>query len=138
MSKNYEELNIGDEASFTKTITTEDVDAFAELIGDWNPIHFDDKYDKKTIFKTRIVHGWLIESLISTTLGTMLPGLGTIVVGIKCKYKAPTFRGDTITARIIIKEKITKKKWIKSEAIWTNQHDEVVIRGEVIVIPPRL
>lgn len=137
MSKSYEELNIGDEASFTKIITDDDVNVFAELTGDLNPIHFDEEYAKETIFKTRIVHGWLIESLISTTLGTILPGLGTIVVGITCKYKAPTFRGDTINAKVIVKEKIEKKKWVVLDALWINQHDQIVIEGEVTVIPPR-
>ena len=134
--KSYEELNIGDEASFTKIISEEDERMFIEITEDSNPIHVDEEYAKKTIFKTKIVHGWFTESLISTTLGTKLPGHGTIVVGLTCRYKAPTFIGDTITAKVIVKEKIEEKQWIMLEAVWKNQNNKVVIEGEVTVIPP--
>jgi acyl dehydratase len=136
LGKSYEELKIGDEASFTKTISETDVYIFAGITGDFNPLHVNEEYAKKTRFKTRIAHGWLPQSLIAPVLGTKLPGLGTIAVEIKCKYKAPTFIGDTITAKVIVKEKLEDKKWIVMEAIWTNQRKEITSEGEVTVIPP--
>lgn len=136
LGKSYEELSIGDEASFTKTITETDVYLFAGITGDFNPLHVNEEYAKKSRFGTRIAHGWLPQSLIAPVLGTKLPGLGTIAVEITCRYKAPTFIGDTITAKVIVKEKIEDKKWILLRAIWSNQDGKTTSEGEVIVIPP--
>lgn len=136
LGKSYEELNIGDDASFTKTITETDVYLFAGITGDFNPLHVNEEYAKKTKFGTRIAHGWLPQSLIAPVLGTKLPGLGTIAVEITCRYKAPTFIGDTITAKVVVKEKIEEKRWVLLQAIWSNQHGKVTSEGEVVVIPP--
>jgi len=137
LGKNYDELEIGDEASFTKTITETDVYLFAAISGDFNPVHVDEEYAKQTPFGTRIAHGGVTESLIAPVLGTKLPGLGTIAVEISSRFKAPTFFGDTITAKASVVEKIATKRWIKLRLSWTNQKGKVVAEGEAVVIPPR-
>ena len=136
LGKSYDELQIGEEASFTKTITETDVYLFAGISGDFNPVHVNEAFAKQTPFKTRIAHGTLPLSLIAPVLGTKLPGLGTVAVEINCRFKAPTFFGDTITAGARVKEKIEKKRWVKLALMWKNQRDEIIAEGEAVVIPP--
>ncbi len=134
--KNYDQLQIGEEASFSKTITETDVYLFAGISGDFNPVHVNEEFAKLTPFKTRIAHGGLPQSLIAPVLGMKLPGLGTIAVEITCRFKAPTFFGDTVTASAKVAEKIEKKRWIRLSLTWTNQRGEKIADGEAVVIPP--
>ena len=134
--KTYDELRIGEEASFSKTITESDVHLFAAISGDFNPIHVNEEYAKQTPFKTRIAHGVLSLSLIGPVLGTKLPGLGTVAVEVTCRWKAPTFFGDTITAKATVVQKIEDKKWVRLALIWKNQRGETVAEGETLAIPP--
>ncbi|MDQ5984561.1 MAG: (R)-specific enoyl-CoA hydratase [Syntrophus sp. SKADARSKE-3] len=89
-----------------------------------------------TPFKTRIAHGALAQSLIAPVLGMKLPGLGTVALEILCRFKAPTYFGDTITATGTIEEKLPDKRWVRMKLLWTNQRQEVVASGYVLVIPP--
>jgi 3-hydroxybutyryl-CoA dehydratase len=136
LGKSYDELQIGEEASFTKTITETDVYLFAGISGDFNPMHVNEEFAKTTPFKTRIAHGALPQSLIAPVLGTKLPGLGTVAVEISCRFKAPTFFGDTITAKAKVSEKMEKKRWVRMALTWTNQQGETIAEGEAVVIPP--
>jgi 3-hydroxybutyryl-CoA dehydratase len=134
--KGYDELVLGEEAAFSKTITETDVVLFAGLSGDFNPIHMDEEYARQTPFKRRIAHGALPQSLIAPVLGMQLPGPGTIVVEIRCRFKAPTYFGDTITAKATVAEKIPEKKRVRMALTWTNQRGETIADGEALVIPP--
>ncbi|MBW1796957.1 MAG: MaoC family dehydratase [Deltaproteobacteria bacterium] len=136
LGKGYDELQIGEEASFTKTITETDVYLFAGISGDFNPMHVNEEFAKLTPFKTRIAHGALPQSLIAPVLGTKLPGLGTVAVEISCRFKAPTFFGDTITAKAKVAEKLEKKRWVRMALTWTNQRGETIAEREDVVIPP--
>lgn len=88
----------GEEATLTKTISDEDIAAFARISGDANPIHLDDAYARSTRFKGRIAHGILAAGLISAVLGTKLPGPGAIYLSQDLKFTAPVRPGDTLTA----------------------------------------
>jgi 3-hydroxybutyryl-CoA dehydratase len=134
--KSYDELQIGEHASFSKTITEADVYLFAGISGDFNPLHVNEEYARQTPFKTRIAHGALPQSLIAPVLGMKLPGMGTVLVEITCRFKAPTFFGDTITATAEVKEKIEDKRWVRMKLTWTNQKGEVIAEGETVVIAP--
>jgi len=134
--KSYDELTIGEKASFSKTITESDVYLFAGISGDFNPMHVNEEYAKLTPFGTRIAHGALAQSLIAPVLGMKLPGLGTVAVEITVRFKAPTLLGDTITATGEVIEKLAEKKWIKMGLTWTNQNDEKIAEGRALVIPP--
>ena len=134
--KGYDDLVLGEEAAFSKTITETDVVLFAGLSGDFNPIHMDEEYARQTPFKRRIAHGALPQSLIAPVLGMKLPGPGTIVVEIRCRFKAPTYFGDTITAKATVAEKIPEKKRVRMALTWTNQRGETIADGEALVIPP--
>jgi acyl dehydratase len=134
--KNYDEIEIGQEASFSKTITETDVYLFAGISGDFNPLHVYEDFAKQTVFRTRIAHGALPQSLIAPVLGMMLPGLGTVLVEITCRFKAPTFFGDTVTAKAKVAEKIERKRWVRMTLVWVNQDGKTVAEGEAVVIPP--
>ena len=136
LGKSYDELEIGEEAHFSKTITETDVYLFAGISGDFNPMHVNEEFARQTPFGTRIAHGALPQSLAAPVLGTKLPGLGTVAVEISCRFKAPTFFGDTITATARVKEKIEDKRWVRMTLTWVNQRGETVAKGEAVVIPP--
>ncbi len=135
--KTYEELEIGETASFSKTITETDICLFAGISGDFNPMHVDDDYASKTKFKARIAHGPLSQSLIAPVLGTKLPGLGTVAVELFSRFLAPVYPGDTITATAEVTKKMAAKKQIRLKLTWTNQKQDLVIEGEALVSPPR-
>ena len=131
------ELYIGQSAEFTKTISESDVYLFAGITGDHNPMHVNDIYAKQSRFGERIVHGLLSSSLISTVIGTKLPGNGTIYVEQNLVFKAPVVFGDTVSAKVEVKEIYVDKNRAKLRTYCTNQYDEVVIDGYAIVMPPR-
>lgn len=132
----YKELEIGMSASFTKTITETDVYLFAGISGDFNPMHVNEEFAKTTPFGTRIAHGALPQSLIAPVLGMKLPGLGTIALEITVRFKAPTYFGDTITAKATVSEKLEDKKWVRLDCEFTNQHGKIIATGSALVIPP--
>jgi len=134
--KSYEELEIGEKASFSKTISESDIYMFAGLTGDFNPMHINAEYARTTRFKKRIAHGPLTQSLIAPVLGMRLPGLGTVALEIFCRYKAPVYCGDTITASAEISEKIDDRKWVRMALTWINQNGELVAEGDALVMPP--
>ena len=127
-------IKVGDSAEITKTIEQSDVDAFASVTGDYNPVHVDDEFAKTTRFGKRIAHGMLTASLISAVLANKLPGEGSVYLGQTLKFVAPVFPGDEITARVTVKEIREDKPIVKLETICVNQRGEVVIRGEATVL----
>jgi 3-hydroxybutyryl-CoA dehydratase len=129
-------LKVGDTASLTKAITDADIRAFAELSGDRNPIHLDDEYAATTRFGRRIAHGMLAASLISTVLGTQLPGIGTVYLSQNSRFLAPVYPGDTVTARVTVISVREDKPIVTLETICENQHGEVLIKGEAVVLAP--
>jgi len=137
VGKTIDELTVGQFASFSKTISESDVYLFAGITGDLNPAHVDEEYAKGTYFKTRIAHGMLTASFISTIIGTLLPGPGSIYLGQEVKFLAPVRFGDTITATAEVDEIIADKKQIRLKTYCTNQDGTVVVDGQAIVSPPR-
>ncbi|HEY8458973.1 MAG TPA: MaoC family dehydratase, partial [Blastocatellia bacterium] len=126
-------LKIGDSASFQKTITADDIERFAELTGDRNPVHLDDDFARRTRFGRRIAHGMLGASLISALLANELPGPGTIYLSQTLQFTAPIYPNDTITAQVAITNIREDKPIVTLETICVNQRGETVIRGEAVV-----
>jgi len=124
----------GDTASISKTITDDDIQKFADASGDHNPLHLDDEFAKSTRFGRRIAHGMFSASLISAVIANQLPGQGSIYLAQTLKFVAPVFPGNTITARVTVISIRDDKPVMKLETICTNQHDEVVIKGEATVL----
>jgi len=127
-------MKVGDSAEITKTIEQSDIDAFARVTGDHNPVHVDEEFAKTTRFGRRIAHGMLTASLISAVLANKLPGEGSVYLGQTLKFVAPVFPGDEITARVTIREIREDKPILKLETVCVNQRDEIVIRGEATVL----
>ena len=132
-----EEMELGQSASFTKTITETDVYLFAGISGDLNPAHINEAYAKETMFKGRIAHGILCGSLISTVFGMYLPGPGSIYMKQEFKFLAPVRFGDTLTATCSVKEKITEKNRVIFDCKVANQDGTAVIEGEAMIMPPK-
>jgi 3-hydroxybutyryl-CoA dehydratase len=137
IGKTIEELHVGDTARFSKTISEADVYMFAGVTGDLNPAHVNEEYAKGTFFKTRIVHGMLTASLISTVVGTMLPGPGTVYMRQEVSFLAPVKFGDTITAVAEVAEIMADKKKVRLKTYCINQENQTVVDGEALVSPPR-
>ncbi|MEG0070044.1 MaoC family dehydratase [Cetobacterium sp.] len=130
----FSELKIGMKDSVSKTITETDIILFAGITTDVNPAHLNEEYAKTTMFKHRIAHGMLGAGLISATLGTRLPGEGSIYLGQELKFLAPVYAGDTITATVEIIELIPEKNRIILKTTCTNQNDVVVISGKATLM----
>lgn len=130
-------LRVGDEASLSRTFSDQDVQAFAVLSGDTNPLHTDATVAKDARFHGKqIVHGILTASLFSTIFGTHLPG--AIYVSQTLKFKAPVYLGDTVVARVRIKDIRAARKIVTCETDVRNQDDTLVITGDAQVILPLL
>ncbi len=137
LGKTIDEIEIGESASFSKTISETDIYLFAGITGDFNPMHVNEEFAKKTMFGRRIAHGGIATSLIAPVLGTMLPGLGTVAISMSCRYRAPVYPGDTVTATAKVTEKNREKNRVKMDLTWTNQDGTEVALGECSVMPPK-
>jgi len=129
-----DDLQVGQRASFAKTISEADISMFAGITGDFNPFHVNEDYAKTTIFKGRIAHGVLTAGLISTVLGNKLPGIGFVYLSQTLKFTSPVMIGDTITASAEIVEKVEESGRIRLKTICVNQEGKVVIDGEAIMM----
>lgn len=128
-------LELNQEASFSKTITEADVYSYAGITGDFNEVHVNRVAASKTQFGQPIAHGMLVAGLISTVLGTKLPGAGTIYMEQDVKFLKPVFYGDTVTATVIVSEIINEQKGIyRLNTEITNQNDELVVDGYAVVM----
>jgi 3-hydroxybutyryl-CoA dehydratase len=129
------ELSVGMTATHEHVVTAEDVAAFAAVSGDHNPVHLDEAYAKTTRFKTRIAHGLLVASYISTVLADQLPGPGTVYIGQTLAFKAPVRLGEKVEARVTVSEIFPDK----GRVILKTQcrvGETVVIDGEATVLAP--
>ena len=130
-----EDIEIGMTRSLRKVITDRDIELFAEISTDHNPVHLDDDYARDTIFEGRIAHGMLTAGLISAVIGEQLPGHGTVYLGQTLKFFAPVRPGDmveaivTVTDMDIAKRRVTMETYCKTDG-------KKVLKGEAIVMAP--
>lgn len=131
-----EDLKVGQQAMFGRTVTDADIVAFAGVSGDTNPIHLHDGFARTTRFGQRIAHGMLSGSYISTVIGTKLPGPGAVYISQTMNFMAPVIAGDTITAIATITAIDEKRRRVtlKTQCL---KGDTVVIDGEAVVLVPR-
>ena len=130
-----DELKPGMSDSFSHTVTERDIELFGEVSGDMNPAHFDAAFAATTPFKTRIAHGVLSASYISTVLGMKMPGPGSIFISLTTRFKAPVRIGDTVTATCTVKEVLAEKRRVSFDCA-CKVGDTVVVEGEAVVMPP--
>jgi phosphotransacetylase/acyl dehydratase len=137
-NRTFDEIKIGDSATLIRTLTEKDIQVFAIMSGDINPAHVDIEYAQSDMFHKIIGHGMWSGALISTVLGTQLPGPGTIYVGQTIRFKKPVAVGDTLRVTV----KATEKNIEKHKVIFTcecrNQKDEIVLEGQAEVIAPTI
>lgn len=131
----YEDIKVGYQGTFTRTITEELNNKFGELIGDFNPVHFDEERMKKTIFGRRATNGFLTESTIGVALVKMLTSDESLVIALKKEIKllAPVFIGDTVTATVTIKEKYPEKERLLCDCSVRKQDGTEVVKAEFLV-----
>ena len=130
------ELTVGQSYEKSFVITAELIERFADVTGDHNPIHLDEDYAGKSIFKQRVAQGMLQAGLLSGIFGCHFPGVGTIYLSQTLKFIRPVFIKDQITLRLEVLEIINEKNQVRLETLLTNQKGEVVISGEALVMPP--
>jgi len=132
----YDEIEIGQTASYSKTVTEQDVQLFAAVSGDVNPVHLDEAFAKGSMFGKRIAHGMYTGALVSAALALHLPGPGCIYLGQSLSFRAPVFIGDTITVNLEITAKNDKKHYLTLSCVAVNQDGKKVATGEANVIAP--
>ena len=130
------ELTVGQSYEKSFAITAELIERFAEVTGDHNPIHLDEDYAGKSLFKRRVAQGMLQAGLLSGILGCHFPGVGTIYLYQTLKFIKPVFINDQITLSLTVLEIISEKNRVRLETLFTNQNGETVITGEALVKPP--
>lgn len=132
----FEDLEVGMEASFAKTVSEADIVAFAEVTGDHNPVHLDEAYAAQTMFKTRIAHGMLTAGCISAVCGMQLPGPGAVYVSQTLNFRGPVKIGDRVVATVNLVELIPAKRRARFDCICTVD-GKVVLEGEAILMVPK-
>ena len=132
----YDEIEIGAKASFSKTISESDVYQFAGITGDFNELHINQVAAESSLCRSRVVHGCLADSLVSTVLGMKYPGRGTIFLEKSVSYVKPVYIGDTITCEITAAEKREKGR-VFFDVSYRNQDGVEVIKGNALVMAPR-
>lgn len=124
-------VDVGFKLTYERVITAEDIDLFAKVSGDFNPVHMDDDYAKKTFFKGRIAHGALSQAFLSATMAK-LPGL-VIFISQTLKFVNPVRIGDTITAIAEVTDTRKDKGIVTMKNICVNQKGENIVEGEAMV-----
>ncbi len=135
-NRTFDEIEVGDTASLVRTLTYRDIEVFAVMSGDVNPMHVDAAFAKSDMVHQVVAHGMWGGALISTLLGTQLPGPGTIYLDQSLRFARPVLLGDTVTVTVTVKEKNAAKKRLLLDCRATNQRGEEVITGLAEVIAP--
>ena len=132
----YDEITIGQSASYTKQVKEQDIQLFAAASGDVNPVHLDAEFAAGTMFKQRIAHGMLTGAFISAALAMELPGPGTIYLGQSLRFRLPVNIDDTITVKLEVTDKQDKRRTVTLDCNAYNQDDKLVASGTAEVMAP--
>lgn len=132
----YDEITIGQTASYTKEVREKDIQLFAAVSGDVNPVHLDADFAANTPFKERIAHGMLTGAFVSAALALELPGPGTIYLSQSLRFRLPVKIGDAITVHLEVTEKRDSKKFVTLDCKALNQKGKTVASGTAEVMAP--
>lgn len=132
----FEDLEPGMSEVFSKTITEADLLMFAGVSGDTNPLHLDEEFASRTMFESRIAHGMLTASLVSTVLGTKIPGPGAVYISQSVKFLAPVRIGDTVIAKACVKEMQAERGRV-TFGTTCRVGDKLVLDGEAVLMVER-
>lgn len=130
-----EDIEMGMSRYLRKVVTDRDIELFAEVSTDRNPVHLDDDYAQDTIFEGRIAHGMLTAGLISAVIGEQLPGHGTVYMGQSLKFLAPVRPGDMVYAEVKVVDIELGKRRVKLDCHCSVNNKKVLI-GEAVVLAP--
>ena len=130
-----EDIEMGMTRYIRKVITDRDIEQFAEISTDHNPVHLDDEYARDTIFEGRIAHGMLTAGLVSAVIGEQLPGHGTIYMSQNLKFLAPVRPGDLVHAEVKVVDMVIDKRRVKLDCRCEVNGKNVLV-GEAIVLAP--
>ena len=128
------DLTVGQRATFVKTITRADIEAFAVVTGDRNPLHLDGAFARRSRFGRPIAHGALVAGVISAALGMVLPGPGAIYLSQTLKFLRPVFPGDTVTATVEVTAYRADKGIVTLRTTCANQSGDPVVDGEAMLL----
>ena len=129
----FEHFNVGHIEEFTHVVSMEDVDSFAQLTGDDNPLHMSDEFAQACLFGKRVVHGMLTSSFISTIIGNKLPGPGALWQSQTLHFRNPTYIGDQILVRAELLQKSIGQRTFRLKTEITNQNGDLLVDGEALV-----
>lgn len=127
------DFKVGQTAEISKSFSADDVLMFSQLSLDNNPVHLDHEYAKNTIFKNKIVHGYLYGSLISAVIGTKLPGYGAIYLHQEMNFKKPVYLDEEVTAQVNISDINYEKSILYLNTICFKNKQEIVLEGKAII-----
>jgi len=134
MTVYLDELKPGMSASTDRTVTERDIELFGEATGDLNPVHFDEDFARKTIFRGRVAHGALSVGFISAVIGTKLPGAGTIFVSASIVFKMPVRIGDFVTTTVTVREVLGREAILDCVC---KVGDRLMLESEARVLVPK-
>lgn len=132
----YDEITIGQTATYSKRVQEQDIQLFAAASGDVNPVHLDADFAAGTMFKGRIAHGMLTGALISAALAMELPGPGTIYLSQTLRFRLPVKIGDTVTVKLEVTDKRDRRQFVTLDCKAYNQNDKLIASGSAEVIAP--
>ena len=135
MTHYFEDLKVGQSESLSHTVTERDIELFGEATGDFNPVHFDEEYARKTVFRGRVAHGALSIGFISAVVGTRLPGAGTIFVSANVYFKGPVRIGETVLTSCTVAEVGERRKVILD--CNCTVEGRIVVETQVTVLAPK-
>ena len=129
----YQELTVGLSAQYSRVVSDREVMSFADITGDFNPVHVDDEAAEKSRFGGRIAHGMLSAGLISSAIANVLPGAGSIYLAQTLKFTAPVRLDDTVTVTLTVTELLSKNR-LKLSTVCRNQRGEMILDGEATIL----
>jgi 3-hydroxybutyryl-CoA dehydratase len=131
----FEDLQVGMRGEYRRTISQADIELFAEVSGDINPLHLDESFAARTMFKGRIVHGMYTAAMISTVIGTRLPGPGCVYLSQSLRFRAPVRAGDEVVASATVAELFAARRRVRLET-QCRVGELVVLTGEALILTP--
>ena len=131
----YEDLTVGMSADYSRVISDSAMRLFADLTGDTNPLHFDDEFAERSLFKGRVVHGMCTAALISTVIGTRMPGPGCVYLSQSLRFTAPVYPGDEVVARAVVDRLIPERCRVEFETT-CSVGERTVLSGRALTQVP--
>jgi 3-hydroxybutyryl-CoA dehydratase len=132
----FDELMLGQSAEASRTVTAADIQAFADVSGDHNPVHLDEAFAKTTPFGGRIAHGMLSGAYISALIAGELPGAGSIYLSQTLRFRRPVRIGDTVTTRVTVSALDAEKARVTLTTV-CEVAGKAVVEGEAVILAPR-